>query len=64
MQEQVTGRSRWQERCRNWPTYSSYDRIVLRSETEIGPLGFRLSISQNVSLGDFMLAPVCSIKNL
>ena len=37
---------------------SSYlhDRTVVRSDSEIGLLSLRLSVSQGVSLGDFLLA--------
>jgi len=39
-------------------------RATVRNGTEIGLLSLRLSVSQGVSLGDFLLAPACPIEKV
>jgi len=38
--------------------------VSVRSGAEIGLLSLRLSVSQVVSLGDFLLAPACPIEKV
>jgi len=59
--------------CQQWCRYPSGAlsgvvqvplRCPVRSGAEVGLLSLRLSVSQGASLGDFLLAPACSIEKV
>jgi len=50
--------------CQEWCRCPAGALASVRSGAEIGLLSFRLSISQDAPLGDFLLAPSCPIEKV
>jgi len=66
MTEQLSGVLQVPRRCpecQEWCRYPAGAPSV-RSGVAVGLLSRRLSISQRVSLGDFLLAPACPIEEV
>ena len=55
---------RYPGNCQEWCRYPAGALATVRSGAEIGLQILSLSVSQGVSLGDFLLAPVCPIEKI